>query len=72
MRKRRVRLNNDIPLLQPLHDIRMIQPRVQLILTDINLTTPTTLDVSLQFFEMVDAVIGYTDGFHFSCFLGFD
>lgn len=66
MRKRRVRLNNNIPLLQPLHDIRMIQPRVQLILTDVDLTTPTTLDISLQFFEVVDAVIGYTDGFHFS------
>ena len=66
MRKRRVRLYNDIPLLQPLHDIRMIQPRVQLILADVDLTTPTTLDISLQFFEVVDAVIGYTDGFHFS------
>ena len=44
----------------------MIQPRVQLILTDVDLTTPTTLDISLQFFEVVDAVIGYTDGFHFS------
>ena len=50
----------------------MIQPRVQLILTDINLATPTTLDISLQFFEVVDTVVGYTDGFCFACFLGFN
>lgn len=43
--KRRVRLNDDIALLQPLGDILARAPRVNLVLTDGNLTTASTLDV---------------------------
>jgi hypothetical protein len=45
MRQRRIRLNNNLSTLQPFHDIRVIQPRVQLVLTDVDLAASAGLDV---------------------------
>lgn len=72
MRKRRVRLDDDLAAVQPRSDIRMIQPRVQFVLSDGDLAPAAGLDVLFQLFQVVDAVVGYTDGFDLACFLGFD
>lgn len=45
---------------------------MQFILTDIDLTTSAALDVVLQFFEVVDTVVGHTDGFSLAFFLSLD
>jgi hypothetical protein len=50
----------------------VIQPWVQLILTDIDLAAPAVLDVRLQFFEMVDPEVRDADCFCLARFLGFD
>lgn len=45
MRKRRVRLDHDIALQQPRRDFRAVEPRVQLVLADIDLAAAAGLDV---------------------------
>jgi hypothetical protein len=50
----------------------MIQPRMQFVLAHGDLSAATTFDVLLQLFEVVDTVVGYTDGLGLSFFLGFD
>lgn len=45
---------------------------MQFILADINLATAAGLDVVLQFFEVVDSVVRYTDGFSLAFLLGLD
>lgn len=61
MRKRRISLDNDIPLLKPLDDILARAPRMDLILADINPPAASLLDVLLEFVEMVDSVVGDAD-----------
>ena len=59
MRKRRVRLNNNIPLLKPLRDVGSIQPRMKLVLTDVDFRAGSSFtgNVGLEFIEMVHAVV---------------
>lgn len=68
--KRRVRLDDNITLVQPLGDIITRAPRVNLILADGNLTTTSALDVLLQFLQLLDAEVGDTDRTDVSCLLG--
>lgn len=72
MRKRRIRLNHDPTTLQPLHDIRVVQPWMQFVLSDADLAAPAGLDVLLQLFKVVDSVVRYPDGLDFAGLLGFD
>lgn len=63
MRQRRVRFNHDIAILKPLHDLRSIQPWVQLVLPNVDLASAlAALDILLQFIEVMDAVVRYADG----------
>lgn len=71
MRKRRVSFNNDPALVQPLGDIRMVQPGMQLVLADGDLAPAAALDILLQLFEVVDAVVRDADGLGLARFLGF-
>lgn len=72
MCQRRVCLDDDMTLLQPRRDVRVIESGVQLVLSDIDLADATALDVLLQFFEVVDSVVRYTDRLGFTSFLCLD
>lgn len=50
----------------------MIQPGVQLPLADRNLPAASAFDVFLQLFEVVDTIVGDTDGLSLACFLSFN
>jgi hypothetical protein len=49
MRQRRISLNDNIPLLKPLNDILSRAPRMNLILSNVDVPTAPFLDVLLQF-----------------------
>lgn len=72
MRQRRIRLNNDPTTLQPLRDIRVVQPRMQFVLANADLAAPAGFDVLLQLFEVVDSVVRYPNRLDFAGLLGFD
>lgn len=70
--KRRVGLHHSPPLLQPIHNIRSRQPRMQLILPDIDLPAAARRNIILELVEVVHPVIRNTDRARFARFLGFD
>ena len=62
MRHGTVRLDDDIAFLQPIHNLSAVTPRMQLVLSNIDLATVTSAaDVFLQFVEMVHPVVGHSD-----------
>lgn len=69
MRQRTVCLNDDVVFLQPVDDIPAVAPRVNLILSNINLAAAGAVDVFLQFLEMVDSVVRDSDRFDFALLL---
>lgn len=72
MCQRRIRFDNDAPTLAPLYDIRVIQPRMQLVLAYRDLPAASALDVRFQLVQVVDAKVGHADRSSLACFLGFD
>ena len=62
MRHGTIRLDDDIAFLQPIHNLPAVTPRMQLVLSNIDLATVTSAaDVFLQFVEMVHPVVGHSD-----------
>lgn len=57
MRQRTVCFNNDVVFLQPVDDIPAVAPRMNLILSNIDLAAVGAVDVFLEFLEMVDPVV---------------
>lgn len=57
MRERRISLDDDITLVQPLRDIGMVQPRVQFVLADGDLAAASAFDILLKLFEVMDTVV---------------
>ena len=57
MRQRTVCFNNDVVFLQPVDDIPAVAPRMNLILSNIDLAAVGAIDVFLEFLEMVDPVV---------------
>jgi len=57
MRQRTVRLDNDVVFLQPVDNIPAVAPRVNLILSNVDLAAASTVDVFLEFLEMVNPIV---------------
>lgn len=60
--ERRVGLDDDVALSQPLDHVLSGAPGVNLVLANIDLTTDSTVDVRLELVQVLDAVVGDTDG----------
>lgn len=70
LHQRRVSLDDDIALLQPVDDIFPRAPRVDLVLADGDLSAHAAVDVLFQFVQMVDAVVRDSDGADLAGLLG--
>lgn len=70
--KRRISLYHSPSLLQPVHNIRPRQPRMQLILPDIDLAAATGRNILLKLVEMVHSVIRDADRAGFTGLLCFN
>lgn len=60
--ERRIGLDDDVALSQPLDHVLSGAPRVNLVLANIDLTTDSTVYVRLELVQVLDAVVGDTDG----------
>lgn len=60
--ERRVGLDDDVALLEPLDDVLSGAPGVDLVLADIDLTADSAVDVRLELIQVLHAVVGDTDG----------
>lgn len=72
MCQRTVRLDDNVAFLQPLYDVPTVTPRVDLVLSNINLAAPRAGDVFLEFIEMVDSVVRHSNRADFSFLLCLD
>lgn len=65
-----VRFDDNVALLKPFNNIRTSEPRMQLILAHINFT-PNGFVVLLQLIQMVDSIVGNSNGADFPFLLSF-
>lgn len=70
--QRRVGLDDDVTLLQPPSDVLPRAPGVDLVLTDGDLAADSAVDVRLQLLQVVDSIVGDTDGTDLAGLLGLD